>query len=282
MRKLTLSLCCMAVTAMLFCACKDNDGKDDKQVILKPIAGHIVGKWKEESVFKTVDGKQEIVQNKKEHATIYIFRQDGTMIRMMETNDDGQTHLASMSWSADDNAGTFTLNGAFNATLVRLDENTLEFKTNQAYDSEIGQTIEDEYHWHYVRIDENELTKAEILTKGRWVFTETYEKINGEWKKSDLNVPDESWHEFYEDGNMQSYARKDGKEESRKDNTWSINNTTGELVIYEDDKAVITIPTEISADGNTLTMHYSDNYNTATGQITKGDFKDVFILKAEQ
>ena len=187
-----------------------------------------------------------------------------------------------MSWSADDNAGTFTLNGAFDATLVPLDENTLEFKTSQAYDSEIGQTVEDEYHWHYVRIDENELTKAEILTKGRWVFTETYEKINGEWKKSDLNVPDESWHEFYEDGKMQSYAKKDGKEESHKNNTWSINNTTGELVIYEDGKAVIKIPTEISADGNTLTMHYSDNYNAATGQIAKGDFKDVFVLKAKQ
>lgn len=170
---------CLAMMTA-FTGCKDNNGKDDETGILKPIAEHITGKWNIETSYAKKDGKWEESPMPEGQGQTYTIRTDGTVMSAV-TAADGFTTLKAGKWTTDEEAGTLTL-ATMTVNVLSLDANSFEmgqYGTNT--DTETGETLETDFKWRLSRMDESVKTPAEKLV-GKWVFTKTYKKENGEWK----------------------------------------------------------------------------------------------------
>ena len=121
--------------------------------------------------------------------------------------------------------------------------------------------------------EETQKTLAEQLV-GKWNFSKSYEKKNGEWVEISFGLPDEGWHEYRADGTYAAYSRS-GDKEHKVEMKWSVDKATNELQWIKDGKTT-TLKVKIEAD-NTLSMFYDTNFDPATGQMIKGEFKDVLI-----
>lgn len=110
---------------------------------------------------------------------------------------------------------------------------------------------------------------------GKWNFSKSYEKKDGEWVQITYGVPDEGWHLYREDATFTVYSRSGGKEMT-SDMNWTANTTTGEVRCIGEKGQSSTMKVAIEADG-TLSVFYANNVDPSTGQVISGEFKDVFV-----
>ena len=109
---------------------------------------------------------------------------------------------------------------------------------------------------------------------GKWVFKQTYEKVDGEWREKNYKFPWESWREFKDNGRVVGH-QKQGDKASDYEVNWRINIRTDELCMYEGERTILT-RMEL-ADDNTMLLYYDKDYDAETGEVAVGEFKDVCI-----
>ena len=146
----------------------------------------------------------------------------------------------------------------------------------EALDAETGELMDGEFRWKYSRMDETQKMLAEKLI-GKWNYSKSYEKINGEWVEIHSGMQDEGWFLaetaflFCEDGSSTAYGRS-GEHEITLNMYWYVNNATGELRMVTKDGQTTELNVAIGVDG-TLSVFY--NIELSTGQTR--EFKDVLI-----
>ena len=141
------------------------------------------------------------------------------------------------------------------------------------------ETLEGEFKWLFRRIDESQKNFAERLL-GKWHFSKSYEKKNGEWVETSYGLPDEGWHEYFETGFFTSYSRKGDQEMKNEYIAWKANEDTG-TVYYKlaDNPEVSSTRVTLEDDDQTMNVFYGKNFDSDTGQVVEGEFKDVLIKK---
>lgn len=252
--------------------CKDND--DTQDTVLKPMEKHIMGKWNMVGNSIFVDGKWEEQDNDNNTAMTMEFRADGTEVRTM-TRSDGFTTLASASWEVDNATNELKDAGKFNVYSLTADE--LIFGANQAYYPETGEMAEMKSKWFFKRIDTSVKTLAEQMV-GKW-HSKSYEKVDGEWKEITFGVPDVGMVSFLETGFCKMYS-KVGEMENTSELMWSVNGTTNELRLKIDGREDVIQRIEF-VDENSWCNYYDTNTDHTTGEVRKGEFKDVMLLVKE-
>nr|DAY46776.1 MAG TPA: hypothetical protein [Caudoviricetes sp.] len=166
--------------------------------------------------------------------------------------------------------------------VLSLDANSFEMgHYGTLTDTETGETLETDFKWRLSRMDEAVKTPAEKLV-GKWVFTKTYKKENGEWKEYNQYKPDEAWVEYREDGTGTNYY-KAGNNVHEAGGGWSFNNTTMQIRATKEGNEDAKVGDPITfEDDNTYSQTYEDAYNPATGEIVEsGEFKDVYVRSQE-
>lgn len=266
-KKIRFLLCALALAATLG-AC--SDGKEAQ--VLKPIAQHITGRWKLTQCLEKQNGKWVEDPLAGEAGQIYNYHTDGTLI-VTNIDPEGTASMGATRWSADDEQRTLT-NGECTVKLLRLTADELEVGYHLSTDEETGEVSEGEFSWLMTRADREPLILAERLV-GRWLYSTTYEKKNGQWTECSYGRPDEGWYRYRPDGTASSYSRV-GDQEQTVDMKWTANQRTGTIVWTnpENEAQSLTMQVELEGD-DTLNMLYSQNFDPATGQAIEGEFKDV-------
>ncbi len=125
---------------------------------------------------------------------------------------------------------------------------------------------------------DEDITVSNLTTKniiGKWVFSKSYQKNDGQWKEITFGIPDEGWHEYCEDGFVKFHSHMNGKDEDVKMH-WMLDSDTGEMLWFvsttEEASRV-----KVSVDGDIMTVLYSRNFDPTIGQVVEGEFKDVLI-----
>ncbi len=117
-----------------------------------------------------------------------------------------------------------------------------------------------------------------ILSKsiiGKWNFSKSYQKKDGQWQEITFGIPEEGWHHYNADGTVTFHSRMNGQDED-SEMKWVVNNETGEMRWYESDpEKALTV--NVSVNGDTMTVLYSRNFDPTVGQVVEGEFKDVLI-----
>lgn len=242
-----------------------------KSEIRKPIAENLAGKWETEKSFSRHDGQWVEDSWTGESGQSVTIRPDGTAVIAL-TDPEGQTGLKAVGWSADDDRNELTL-GKSTFSLLSLGAGELGMSFHQAVDSGTGETVDGEFKWQLVRVDESRKTIAEKLV-GKWNFTRTYEKKDGHWVEISFGLPDEGWYSYGEDGSLVAYSRK-GDDEMRQEMSWTVNNATGDIRWFVADQSTSSV---VQFDGDdTHSVFYTNNFDPSTGQIVTGEYKDVFV-----
>ena len=270
-RLLFLFLVCSTIVT-LNAGCSDKATPESDNTILKPIAENIIGKWSMEESYKKLDGKWVEDPIPEGQELIYTIRKDGTVLSAF-TSSDGYTKLKLGKWQADEAADKVTI-GTMKVDVLGLDVDTFIMGYSEARDSETGELMNGEFRWSYARMDESQKTLAEQLV-GKWNFSKSYEKKDGEWVEITYGVPDEGWHLYREDATFTAYSRS-GENEITSDMNWTANTTTGEVRWIGKDGQASTMKVAIEADG-TLSVFYANNVDPSTGQVISGEFKDVLV-----
>lgn len=270
-RLLFLFLVCIAMgTLNIGCSEDATPESDDK--ILKPIAENVIGKWNMEESHRKQDSKWVEAPIPEGQGHTYTIRTDGTVLSAF-TASDGYTKLNLGEWKTDETANKLTL-GTMTVDVLSLDGTSFEMGYDEARDSETGEMMEGEFRWKFARMDEAQKTLAEKLI-GKWNFSKSYEKKNGEWVEISFGLPNEGWYLYREDGSFTVYSRN-GEDEKTSDMNWSVNNVTGELRWVNKDGQSSEVNVVIEEDG-TLSVFYLYNLDPSTGQAITGEFKDVLI-----
>lgn len=270
-RLLFLFLVCSTI-GTLNTGCSDKATPQSDNKILKPIAENIIGKWSMEESYKKLDGKWVEDPIPEGQELIYTIRKDGTVLSVL-TAPDGYTKLNLGKWQADEAADKVTI-GTMKVDVLGLDADTFIMGYSEARDSETGELMNGEFRWTYARMDESQKTLAEQLV-GKWNFSKSYEKKDGEWVEITYGVPDEGWHLYREDATFTAYSRS-GENEMTSDMNWTASTTTGEVRWIGEDGQASTMKVAIEADG-TLSVFYANNVDPSTGQVITGEFKDVLV-----
>lgn len=206
MKKNVLTLFCITLLTLAgFPSCSDKENKGE--AIRNPIAANLPGKWTMTKSYEKKDGEWKEVIEPEGSGTTYLFRTDGSMMSAV-TYANHDTYLRSLTWEAEDHKNTFKINYKaypVEYTLMRLTADELEFGYDKATDYATGATQEGEFKWLFRRIDEEQKNFAERLV-GRWHFSKSYEKKEGEWKEITYGIPDEGWHEYTEQGTFTAYS----------------------------------------------------------------------------
>lgn len=223
-RLLFLFLVCSTI-GTLNTGCSDKATPKSDNKILKPIAENIIGKWSMEESYKKLDGKWVEDPIPEGQELIYTIRKDGTVLSAF-TSPDGYTKLNLGKWQADEAADKVTI-GTMKVDVLGLDVDTFIMGYSEARDSETDELMNGEFRWTYARMDESQKTLAEQLV-GKWDFSKSYEKKDGEWVEITYGVPDEGWHLYREDATFTAYSRSGGNEMT-SDTNWTANTTTGEV-----------------------------------------------------
>lgn len=272
-RLLFLFLVCTTIgTLNIGCSDEATPESDDK--ILKPITENVIGKWNMEESYKKLDGKWVEDPIPEGQELTYTIRTDGTVLSAF-TAPDGYTKLNLGEWKTDEAANKLTL-GTMTIDVLSLNATSFEMGYDEARDPETGELMEGEFKWKFIRMDETQKTLAEKLI-GKWNYSKSYEKINGEWVEIHSGMQDEGWFLgetdmlFCEDGSSTVYARS-GEHEIPLNMYWRVNNATGELRMVAKDGQTMELNVAIGVDG-TLSVFY--NIEPSTGQIR--EFKDVLI-----
>lgn len=277
MRKNILTIMFTAAAAIIaFAACNNNETSDTS--IRKPIGENVTGKWTQVKSYEKQDGKWVEVIEPEGSGTTYLMRSDGTM-RSIVTMASHDTHTRSTTWMANDTDNTMTLFKEYVYKVYRLTDDELEFGYHLSTDMTTHETLEGEFKWLFRRIDESQKNFAERLL-GKWHFSKSYEKKNGEWVETSYGPPDEGWHEYFETGFFTSYSRKGDQEMKNEYIAWKANEDTGTVYYkFADNPEVSSTRVTLEDDDQTMNVFYGKNFDSATGQVVEGEFKDVLIKK---
>lgn len=258
----------MMVAGTLLTSCRERR----KAEILKPVAEHLIGKWLRVTDLELKNGEWVEDPIPEGVSETVEFRADGTT-HHIKTKADGCTAMITHDWTVDEEACVLSMSGV-DTPIFRLTDDEFGFSYNQAKDSETGELIDGGFRWIFRRMDAAPKNLAERLV-GRWIFSKTYEKKNGEWMETSYGRPDEGWHEYRENGSVVFHSRKgDRKQESEM--VWNVNCTTGEMHWCKEWGAPDFTTVTVLLDGDdTLSILYSKNYDPATGKVEEGEFKDV-------
>lgn len=272
-RLLFLFLVCIAM-GILNIGCSDEATPESDDKILKPVAENVIGKWSMKESYKKLDGKWVEDPIPEGQGQTYTIRTDGTVLSAF-TAPDGYTKLNLGEWETDEAANKLTL-GTMTVDVLSLNATSFEMGYGEALDAETGELMDGEFRWKYSRMDETQKTLAEKLI-GKWNYSKSYEKINGEWVEIHSGMQDEGWFLgetdilFCEDGSSTVYARF-GEHERTLSMYWRVNNATGELRMVTKDGQTMELNVAIGVDG-TLSVLY--NLEPSTGQTR--EFKNVLI-----
>lgn len=272
-RLLFLFLVCIAM-GILNIGCSDEATPESDDKILKPVAENVIGKWSMKESYKKLDGKWVEDPIPEGQGQTYTIRTDGTVLSAF-TAPDGYTKLNLGEWKTDEAANKLTL-GTMTVDVLSLNATSFEMGYGEALDAETGELMDGEFRWKYSRMDETQKTLAEKLI-GKWNYSKSYEKINGEWVEIHSGMQDEGWFLgetdilFCEDGSSTVYARF-GEHERTLSMYWRVNNATGELRMVTKDGQTMELNVAIGVDG-TLSVFY--NLEPSTGQTR--EFKNVLI-----
>ena len=278
MKLKNIFLTVLAATAVGFTmtGCDDNNGKNDKTGILKPLSEHIIGKWNMEESHRKQDGKWVEDPIPEGQGQTYTIRTDGTVLSAF-TATDGYTKLNLGDWNADEATNKLTL-GTMTVDVLSLEADSFEMGYSEARDSETGELMEGEFKWKFSRMDESRKTLAEQLA-GKWILSKSYAKKNGEWVENSNGLPDEGWHLYRANGTFTAYSRT-GEHEFTSDTNWVVNCTTGTVRWTAENGQSSTATVTIEADG-TLSVFYANSFDPVTGQSVAGEFKDVMVRAQE-
>ena len=274
-RLLFLFLVCIAM-GILNIGCSDEATPESDDKILKPVAENVIGKWSMKESYKKLDGKWVEDPIPEGQGQTYTIRTDGTVLSAF-TAPDGYTKLNLGEWETDEAANKLTL-GTMTVDVLSLNATSFEMGYGEALDAETGELMDGEFRWKYSRMDETQKTLAEKLI-GKWNYSKSYEKINGEWVELHSGMQDEGWFLgetdilFCEDGSSTVYARF-GEHERTLSMYWRVNNATGELRMVTKDGQTMELNVAIGVDG-TLSVFY--NLELSTGQTVTREFKNVLI-----
>lgn len=250
--------------------CNNNENKNDEQTILKPISQYLVGKWRGEASYEQ-DEKGEWIKEEEAYDPMLTFRADGTA-RFVYIYEDGREKFILLKWEGDDANNRFLIDGK-EVKLLCLTGDRFENWGNGKRDVDTGEMVEYSKHkWTHVRTDDSDLTFSERLL-GKWVYSASYEKVDGKWQETDFGAPEASYNIFKESGDMAAYVRFSSKEYTM-DAKWSVNGKTKELKTEYSNGEVRTQKIEISEDGTQLTVYYGSN-TSPSGETRNGEFKDV-------
>lgn len=274
-RLLFLFLVCIAM-GILNIGCSDEATPESDDKILEPVAENVIGKWSMKESYKKLDGKWVEDPIPEGQGQTYTIRTDGTVLSAF-TAPDGYTKLNLGEWETDEAANKLTL-GTMTVDVLSLNATSFEMGYGEALDAETGELMDGEFRWKYSRMDETQKTLAEKLI-GKWNYSKSYEKINGEWVEIHSGMQDEGWFLgetdilFCEDGSSTVYARF-GEHERTLSMYWRVNNATGELRMVTKDGQTMELNVAIGVDG-TLSVFY--NLELSTGQTVTREFKNVLI-----
>ncbi len=123
--------------------------------------------------------------------------------------------------------------------------------------------------------DSTSLNSLEEQLIGKWVFSKSYQKKDGQWKEITFAIPDEGWHEYSEDGFVKFHSRMNGKDEDIKMH-WMLDSDTGEMLWFVSNPEEAS-RVKVSVDGDIMTVLYSKNFDPVAGHVVEGEFKDVLI-----
>lgn len=263
-------LASLVVAGMLVTGCNNNECKCNE--ILKPVADNILGKWNLEKSFSMNDDKWIEEPRPDGSGQTVTFRSDGSGI--IAATVEGQTSLNVVKWSADDAKEELTMGSQNNSfKILSLNADSFEMSFNQAI-GENGEMMDGEFKWLLIRMDETKKTLAEQLV-GKWVFTKSYIKKDGEWEEITYGLPDEGWYLYRENGTYTVYSRS-GDDEISADMNWSVNCETGELLWKDKETITAKVNVTIDESGN-LNVFYTQNFDQGTGEIITGEFKDILV-----
>ena len=110
---------------------------------------------------------------------------------------------------------------------------------------------------------------------GKWNFSKSYQKKEGQWQEITFGIPEEGWHQYNADGTVTFHSRMNGQDED-SEMKWAVNNETGEMRWYESDPGKA-LTVNVSVDGDTMTVLYARNFDPEVGQVVEGEFRDVLI-----
>lgn len=199
-----LYLAALLVAALLTAGCSDNNESQPEETVLKPIAGHITGKWQMAGYSVFENGKWEEQPNDDNVGMAMDFRPDGTEVRVM-TYPDGFTALATRTWSVDEAAATLT-DGTSQQRIHRLTADELVTEATQSMDPGTGEIAQNQARWTYRRATEKDLTLAERLV-GKWRLIGAYKKEgDGEWVFYEADENEKSYMVFKEDGTLEEHT----------------------------------------------------------------------------
>lgn len=214
-----LCLITLLVTTLLTAGC--NNDSEIEEPVLKPIAEHIIGKWQMTGSSVLENDKWEEQINDENVALAMELRSDGTELRVM-TFPDGFTALATRPWSVDE---TTCVLSSGQQRIHKLTENELVTEATQVQDPGTGEITQKLTRWTYRRAMEQDKTMAERLV-GKWICSETYDNVDGEWVVRENDIYDVFWIVLKENGICEEYYVKDNKEFPNPTSKWSVNAAT--------------------------------------------------------
>lgn len=267
--KSTLPLA-VALLASALTGCQSN-GKIE---ILKPIEKNLVGSW-ELTLSSQLDDQGNTLEAKVPEGScfIYRFKEDGTMVNV-RTQPNGNQELRCHTWTADNERNTYTLSGKPVTAITRLTADMLEYRTDtvQQHNGDTVIAMPGKFAFQMKRVAEEKSLAEQVV--GKWIFKQTYEKVNGKWRERNYKYSLESWREFKDNGRVVGYQEVDGKASDYEVN-WRVNIQTSELCMYEGEQ---TMPGKVElTDDDTMVLYYDKDIDAVTGEVTSGEFKDVCI-----
>lgn len=269
-RLATILLAAFAAVALASC----HGGKEENE-IKRPIGTHLVGTWNQ-SVCLLWDAEKNnwisADEPERPFGRTYTFTADGN-VRATYTSPEGWQMIQCGIWKPEEEKGGYTgIYGELThfAKINRLTDYELELPMDEARDDE-GNVLKGSLRFILYRLPD--VTFVEKV-EGRWTFAKTYEKVDGEWRETTFGRSDEAWCDLKPDGTFTLYA-KNGDKEQKSEGKWFFNATTKQRRLVIDGKNYD--HSFNMADNDTMEIFYSTNADLATGEMRKGEFKDVMV-----
>lgn len=262
------------VASVAFTSCSgDSDLK-----VSKPIEDNILGRWKIEKMMELVDGQWredpgEVVMAFRDDSSYYHIYPIPATVKMPQGDTEMDITVIDIArWSADNESDKLFVDGVADFKIFRLNNDCLVLG-NPSIEEESKADIK------YVakRLADNDKHLIEKMI-GKWEYTGSHEKTDGNWNEADLGNPDESVMEFREDGTMSNKLRV-GEQEQTNEFEWAMDMTAPQLLYNAEGTGWVT-PSPGSSfaieDDDLLVVYYSTSVNVKTGETQTGEFKDVY------
>lgn len=259
-------------TALFMVMSSCDDKHDDDNELMKPISEKILGKWLQTKCYSLQDNGEWLEEENTEGIEETMTFKEGGITNISYTAPDGMTTLHVAEWRAEESDSTLWL-GPHGYRILSINKDSYVWGLQKALDPETGEIIDGSWKWVMNRLDPAELNLAEKLV-GKWVFSKTYQKINGKWEEISFGRPDEGYYDFKEDGTSIVYSRL-GSDVLTSEMNWSVDCKTGKLQWYKGETKGN--PVFITISDNQLSVDYTNNFDQGSGEIITAEFKDILI-----